>query len=132
MLLTKDIIDEKDKILRKKSKEVTFPLDKKDKENIDLMVEYLRNSQDDNLAAKYCLRPGMGMSAVQIGVLKRYITIVHESSEGHFDTYIVINPKIVSESKEKIYPTYKYEIAMIRDKEFDEYLLSKIRNNPHI
>lgn len=36
------------------------------------------------------------------------------------------------ESKEKIYPPYKYEIAMIRNKEFDEYLLSKIRNNPHI
>ena len=36
------------------------------------------------------------------------------------------------ESKEKIYPPYKYEIAMIRNKEFDEYLLFKIRNNPHI
>ena len=103
MLLTKDIIDEKDKILRKKSKEVEFPLTDEDKENIRLMVEYLTNSQIDELAAKYCLRPGMGMSAVQIGVLKRYITIVHEAEEGKFDTYIVINPKIVSESKEKIY-----------------------------
>ena len=103
MLLTKDIIDEKDKILRKKSAEVTFPMDKKDLEKIDLMIEYLHNSQIDELAEKYNLRPGMGMSAVQIGVLKRYITIVHESSEGHFDTYVVVNPKIVSESKEKIY-----------------------------
>ena len=103
MLLTKDIIDEKDKILRQKSKEVTFPMDKKDLKSIDLMIEYLKNSQDEELAEKYNLRPGMGMSAVQIGILKRYITIVHESSEGHFDTYIVINPKIVSESKEKIY-----------------------------
>ena len=103
MLKTKDIIDEKDKILRKKSKEVTFPMDEKDKENIRLMVEYLKNSQIDELAAKYSLRPGMGMSAVQIGVLKRYITIVHESSEGHFDIYVVINPKITSESKEKVY-----------------------------
>lgn len=103
MLKTTDIIDEKDKILRQKSVEVTFPLTDEDKENIRLMVEYLANSQNDELAEKYNLRPGMGMSAVQIGVLKRYITIVHESSENHFDTYIVINPKIVSESQEKIY-----------------------------
>ncbi len=33
------------------------------------------------------------------------------------------------ESKEKIYPPYKYEIAMIRNKEFDSKLLDKIRNN---
>lgn len=103
MLLTKDILDEKNPILRKKSKEVNFPLSEEDKQNIDKMVEYLRNSQIDEIAAKYSLRPGMGMSAVQIGVLKRYITIVHETEEGNFNTYIVINPKIVSESKEKIY-----------------------------
>ena len=72
MLLTKDIIDEKDKILRQKSKEVSFPLSDEDKENIRLMIEYLQNSQIDELAEKYNLRPGMGMSAVQIGVLKRY------------------------------------------------------------
>ena len=45
----------------------------------------------------------MGMSAVQIGVLKRYITIVYEYEPTKFETYIVINPKIVTESKEKIY-----------------------------
>ena len=103
MLLTKDIIDEKNKILRQKSKEVTFPMDEKDKQNIKDMVEYLTNSQIDAIAAKYCLRPGMGMSAVQIGVLKRYITIVHEVEDKKFDTYVVVNPKIVSESNEKIY-----------------------------
>ncbi len=103
MLLTKDILDEKEKILRKVSKPVEFPLSDEDRKHIDDMVTYLRDSQIDEIAAKYSLRPGMGMSAVQIGILKRYITIVHESSEGHFDTYVVINPKIVSESKEKIY-----------------------------
>ncbi len=103
MLKTTDIIDEKNKILRQKSVDVTFPMTEEDKKNIDLMVEYLHNSQIDELCGKYGLRPGMGMSAVQIGVLKRYITIVHEYEEGKFNTYVVINPKIVSESKEKIY-----------------------------
>jgi len=32
-------------------------------------------------------------------------------------------------SKEKIYPPYKYEIEMIRNKEFDNNLINKIRNN---
>ena len=78
MLKMKDILDEKDKRLRQVSKEVTFPLTDKDIEAIELMREYLINSQIDELAEKYDLRPGMGMSAVQIGVLKRYIVIVQE------------------------------------------------------
>ena len=109
MLKTKDIIDEKDKILRKVSEEVTFPLTDEDKKNIELMEEYLVNSQIDELAEKYDLRPGMGMSAVQIGVLKRYIVIVQEvdydekNDKQIFDTYIMVNPKIISNSQEMIY-----------------------------
>lgn len=104
MLKTKDILDEKDKRLRMISKEVKFPLSEEDKKNIELMEEYLINSQIEELAEKYDLRAGMGMAAVQIGVLKRYIVIVNETEEG-FESYIVINPKIVSNSEEKIYVT---------------------------
>ena len=60
MLKTKDILDEKEKILRTVSKEVTFPLTKKDKETIDTMIKYLHDSQIDELSEKYDLRPGMG------------------------------------------------------------------------
>lgn len=102
MLKTKDILDEKDNRLRKISKEVTFPMDKKDLENIELMEEYLYNSQIEELAEKYDLRPGMGMAAIQIGVDKRYIVIVHEVEDG-FDSYVVVNPKMVSHSEEMIY-----------------------------
>ncbi|HIT22071.1 MAG TPA: peptide deformylase [Candidatus Scybalousia intestinigallinarum] len=102
MLKTKDILDEKDKRLRKISKEVTFPMDQKDLDNIQLMEEYLYNSQIEELAEKYDLRPGMGMAAIQIGVDKRYIVIVHEVEDG-FDSYVVINPKMVSHSEEMIY-----------------------------
>ena len=35
----------------------------------------------------------------------------------------------IDNEKEKIYPPYKYEIAMIRNKKFDNKLLDKIRNN---
>ncbi len=103
MLRTKDILDEKDKRLRLTSKDVTFPLAKEDLNMINQMVEYLTNSQIERLAEKYDLRPGMGMAAIQLGIPKRYITIVHEVGEEEFDTYIVCNPKIISNSEEKIY-----------------------------
>ena len=104
MLKNKDILDEKDKRLRLVSKEVSFPLSKEDKENIRLITEYLTNSQIEKLAKQYDLRPGMGMAAIQLGVDKRYIVIVHEQEKKEtFNTYVVINPRIVSNSEEKIY-----------------------------
>ena len=103
MLKTKDILDEKDKRLRMISKEVTFPLTKKDKELIDTMIQYLHDSQIEELSEKYDLRPGMGMSAIQLGVPKRYFVVVNEVDEGEFETYVLINPKIISNSVEKIY-----------------------------
>ena len=39
---------------------------------------------------------------IQIGILKRYIVIVHETNGG-FDSYVVINPRMVSNSEEIIY-----------------------------
>ena len=103
MLKTKDILDEKNKILRTVSKEVSFPLSEKDLKTIDLMIEYLTNSQIEERAEKYDLRPGMGLAAIQLGIPKRYLTIVHEIDDGIFDNYVIINPKIVSTSQEKIY-----------------------------
>jgi len=105
MLRTKEILDEKDKRLRTISKEVTFPLTKQDEELIDKMIEYLQNSQIDELAEKYDLRPGMGLSAIQLGVSKRYFVVVNEIEDGEFETYVMINPKIISNSVEKIYVT---------------------------
>lgn len=103
MLKTKDIIDEKDKRLRQVSKEVVLPLSDEDKKHIDEMIEYLTNSQIEELAEKYDLRPGMGLSAIQLGIPKRYFVVVNEYDEGKFENYIIINPKIVSNSMEKIY-----------------------------
>lgn len=103
MLRTKDILDEKDKRLRMKSKEVVFPLSKDDKKVIDDIIEYLTNSQIEELAEKYDLRPGMGMAAVQLGILKRYFVVVHEYEPQKFKNYVLINPRIISNSVEKIY-----------------------------
>lgn len=103
MLRTKDIIDEKDKRMRLISEEVKFPLSDKDKEKINEMIKYLHDSQIEELADKYDLRPGMGLSAVQIGWLKRIYVVVHEYESGKFNNYILINPRMISNSEEKIY-----------------------------
>ena len=103
MLKMKDIIDEKDKRIRTVSKEVVFPLTKEDKKHVDDMLEYLTNSQIEELSEKYDLRPGMGLSAIQLGIPKRYFVVVYEYDEGKFENYVIFNPKIVSNSMEKIY-----------------------------
>ena len=108
--MMKDILDEKDKRLHNISKEVEFPLTDKDKNMIHDMIEYLHNSQLHELSEKYNLRPGMGLSAIQLGVAKRIFVVVYEltdedttDEEKEFDTYVVINPKIISNSMEEIY-----------------------------
>ena len=103
MLKTNEILDEKVKLLRTVSKEVTFPLTKEDKETIDKMIEYLHDSQIDELAEKYDLRPGMGLSAIQLGIPKRYFVVVNEVDENEFETYVLVNPRMISNSVEQIY-----------------------------
>lgn len=107
MLRTKDILDEKDKRLRQISHEVTFPLTEKDKKAINDMIEYLHDSQIEELAEERNLRPGMGMAAIQLGINKRYFVVVYEVTgeddyEQKFETYIIVNPKIISHSEEMI------------------------------
>lgn len=107
MLRTKDILDEKDKRLRLVSEEVTFPLTEKDKKAINDMIEYLHDSQIEEIAEEKNLRPGMGMAAIQLGIKKRYFVVVYEvteedDEEQKFETYILVNPKVISHSEEMI------------------------------
>ena len=97
------ILDEKDKKLREKSKEVEFPLSQEDQQHIKDMITYLKMSQMPEYEEKYNLRAGMGLAYVQTGILKRIFVIVEELEDGSFKDYIVINPKIISHSEEKIY-----------------------------
>ena len=97
------ILDESNKILRQKSKDVTFPLDDKLKKLIDDSLTYLEMSQKDEYIEKYNLRAGMGLSFVQIGILKRIFVISEELDDGTFKRYTLINPKVISRSEELIY-----------------------------
>lgn len=97
-----DILDERNKVLRQTSKEVTFPLSKEDKNTIEQVIKHLTYSQIEEYEQKYDLRPGMGLAFPQLGMLKRIIVIVYEYDEGKFENYVVINPVIISNSKEII------------------------------
>ena len=97
-----NILDEKDKRLRKISEDATFPLTKDDKKLIKQAIDELTYSQIEELAEKYSLRPGMGLAFPQLGLNKRIIIIVHEVEDGIFDEYVFVNPKIVSYSEEMI------------------------------
>ena len=103
MLNQCDILDEKEKILREKSIPVTFPLSSEDISLINEMIMYLRLSQDEEYAEKNNIRAGMGLSAVQLGVLKRFFVISYKKEDGTFDEYKVVNPKLISNSEELIY-----------------------------
>lgn len=97
------ILDEKEKILRTVSKEVEFPLSDDLKKIVNDSLTYLEMSQMDEYIEKYDLRPGMGLSLVQIGIPKRIFVISEELDKGKFKRYILVNPKIISKSEEMIY-----------------------------
>ena len=97
------ILDEKNKILHQKSNDVTFPVSKEDRRLAEDTIKYLEMSQDEKIAEKYDLRAGMGMAFVQLGKLKRIFVIANEREDHTFEEYIIINPKIISQSEELIY-----------------------------
>ena len=75
------ILDEKNKILHQKSKDVTFPVSKEDRRLAEDTIKYLEMSQNKKIAEKYDLRAGMGMAFVQLGHLKRMFVIANELEE---------------------------------------------------
>ncbi len=98
-----NILDEFDKILRTKSEEVKFPLNKEDLKIINDALDYLEMSQMDEYREKYDLRAGMGLSFIQLGIPKKIFVISEEVEENKFNRYVVINPRVKSKSEELIF-----------------------------
>ena len=81
----KKIVIEPDPILRKKSE----PIEKVDTE--------LRKLMDDMLETMYAA-PGIGLAAVQIGILKRLIVIDLSKTDEDKKPLFLVNPKITFRS----------------------------------
>ena len=86
-MTTKNIIIEPDPILRKKSEPVL---------KVDLNLQNLMN---DMLETMYSA-PGIGLAAVQIGILKRLIVIDISKENEKKNPLFLINPQIIKKSKE--------------------------------
>ena len=72
------IVKDSNPIMRKKSLPVEMPLSIKDKETLDEMLDYLKLSQDEEYAKKHSIQAGVGMAAIQVGLLKRMFVIYYQ------------------------------------------------------
>ena len=80
------IVIEPEPILRQKS------------ENLEKVDDELRRLLDDMLETMYSA-PGIGLAAVQIGILKRLIVIDISKEKEKKNPLFLINPEIISKSK---------------------------------
>lgn len=96
------IIKDNHPIMRKRSQEVTLPLSSQDKQLLDLMLEHLQKSQDEEYAQKHNIRAGVGLAAIQVNYLKRMFVIYYTKDEGQTTVqYELVNPKIIETSVRK-------------------------------
>lgn len=100
----KDIIREGHPTLREKAKELTFPLTQEEIQLSQDMLEFLHNSQDEEIAEKLGLRAGVGIAAPQVNVSKQIIALLlpskYEDEPAILDM-VMVNPKIVKHSVQK-------------------------------
>ena len=94
------IIKDTNPIMRKKSLPVDMPLSKQDKETLDAMLEHLKLSQDEDYAKKHNIQAGVGMAAIQIGLLKRMFVIYYQR-DNEVVQYQLVNPVIIETSVKK-------------------------------
>ncbi len=100
----KDILQEFDPILHKRAIDVKLPLSLEDLNTLLGMMEYVHNSQNDEMVEQYKLRPAVGLAAPQIGVSKRmFVMSTYDETGQVLHEYAVVNPKILSASEEQTY-----------------------------
>lgn len=102
LLLMKDIIREGAPALHRRVAAVSLPPNEEDRQCMQLMMEYLRNSQDTTVASRYDLRAGVGMSANQIGLNKRMCAICIQKPELQVE-YELYNPVLISHSDAMVF-----------------------------
>lgn len=104
MLINNDtIIKDNDPLIRKPSEKVALPLSDEDRALLMNMLQYVRDSIDPIKAQKQNLRPAVGISAVQIGILKQLVAVSIDYGEDGKSEYALVNPRIVSHSVQNAY-----------------------------
>ena len=104
MLLMKDIIQDGHPTLRLRAKEVELPLSDENLNILREMMQYIENSQNDDLVEQYDLRPSVGLAAPQINhSLKMFCMKTLDENFEELHQYAIVNPKIISFSEKKTY-----------------------------
>lgn len=103
MLTMDDIVRDGHPALRKVAEEVPMPPSQEDKAILESLIEFVKNSQDPEIAEKHGLRPGIGLAAPQINVSKRMIAVHVTDEKDNLISYALFNPKIISHSVERTY-----------------------------
>lgn len=103
MILMKNIIREGHKTLETVAKPVHVPLSHADKITLRSLLEFVINSQDEEMVERYDLRPAVGLAAPQINVSKRMFAVHVHDLDGTLYSYALVNPVLKEKSKELIY-----------------------------
>lgn len=103
MLTMDDIVRDGHPVLRKVAEEVQLPPSQEDMAILESLIEYVKNSQDPDIAQRHGLRPGIGLAAPQINVSKRMIAVHVNDEKENLLSYALFNPKIISHSVERSY-----------------------------
>ncbi|WP_240375037.1 peptide deformylase [Bacillus piscicola] len=101
MLTMTDIVREGHPALRKVAAEVELPPTAEDRETLTKMLEFIKNSQNPEIAEKHQLRSGVGLAAPQLGVTKRMFAMHVTDEHDDLYSYGFFNPKMVSHSIEE-------------------------------
>ncbi len=94
------IVKDSNPIMRKRSHPVDMPLSSEDRETLNDMLEYLKLSQDEEYAKKHNIQSGVGMAAIQIGILKRMFVVYYQRND-ELIQYQLVNPVILETSVKK-------------------------------
>ncbi|MBQ1506285.1 MAG: peptide deformylase [Erysipelotrichales bacterium] len=113
------ILPDTDKALRAKCEPVSLPLSDDDRAVLESMINYVRDSHDEEKRKTLGLRAAVGIAAPQVGVLKQMVAISIEGNEKVPPVeYALVNPKIISNSVQLAYLEYGEScLSVVPDRE---------------
>lgn len=103
-------------LLRTKSVDIPIPLTSEDTELAEAMLKYVKDSTVPEIAEAENLKPAVGISAIQIGINKKMFAVVLKDDQGNIaHEYLLVNPKIISESVQKSFLKYGEGCLSVED-----------------
>ena len=132
-----NIVTDHNPLIREVSEEVKLPLSNEDKEILNGLYTYVKNSTDEEIAKRDNLSPAVGLAAIQVGIKKKMLAVVVDQYDKNDNLikyqFALANPKIVSSSVQKaclkngegclsvpvLHQGHVYRSARIRVKAYD-------------